>query len=80
VLEERHFDRRTRMTDSTRLIVTAGERLVAQKTLRFQAYSLPQWRRTLRSVGLRFLRAYGGYDGRPFRAGSTGRLIVLAEK
>jgi SAM-dependent methyltransferase len=80
VFEERHFDRRTRMTDSTRLIVTAGERWVAQKTLRFQEYSLPQWRRTLRSVGLRFLRAYGGYDGRPFRAGSTGRLIVLAEK
>jgi hypothetical protein len=34
----------------------------------------------LRSVGLRFLRAYSGYDGRPYRAGATGRLIVMAEK
>jgi hypothetical protein len=53
---------------------------VAQKTLRFQEFSLPQWRRMLRDVGLRFLRAYSGYDGRPYRAGSTGRLILVAEK
>jgi SAM-dependent methyltransferase len=80
VLEERHFDRRTRITDSTQLIVIAGQRWVAQKTLRFQEFSLPQWRRMLRRVGLRFLRAYSGYDGRPYRAGSTGRLILVAEK
>jgi SAM-dependent methyltransferase len=80
VLEERHFDRRTRMTDSTQLIVTSGRRWIVQKTLRFQEFSLPQWRRMLRSVGLRFLRAYSGYDGRPYRAGATGRLIVMAEK
>jgi SAM-dependent methyltransferase len=80
VLEERHFDRRTRITDSTQLIVIAGQRWVAQRTLRFQEFSLPQWRRMLRRVGLRFLRAYSGYDGRPYRAGSTGRLILVAEK
>ena len=80
VLEERHFDRRTRITDSTQLIVTAGQRWVAQKTLRFQEFSLPQWRRMLRTVGLRFLRAYSDYDGRRYRAGSTGRLILVAEK
>jgi hypothetical protein len=34
----------------------------------------------LHRVGLTFLRAYSGYDGRPYRAGSTGRLIVMAEK
>lgn len=80
VLEERHFDRRTKITDSTQLIVTAGKRRVAQKTLRIQEFSLPQWRRMLRSVGLRLLRAYSGYDGRPYRAGSTGRLILMAQK
>jgi len=80
VLEERDFDRDTKITNSTQLIVTAGQRGVAQKTLRFQEFSLPQWRRMLHRVGLTFLRAYSGYDGRPYRAGSTGRLIVMAEK
>jgi SAM-dependent methyltransferase len=80
VLEERHFDRDTKITTSTQLIVTAGQRWVAQKTSRFQEFSLPQWRRMLHRVGLTFLRAYSGYDGRPYRAGSTGRLIVMAEK
>jgi len=80
VLEERHFDRDTKITNSTQLIVTAGQRWVAQKTLRFQEFSLPQWRRMLHRVGLTFLRAYSGYDGRRYRAGSTGRLIVMAEK
>jgi len=42
--------------------------------------SLPQWRRLLGRAGLRFLRAYGGYDGRAYRPGATGRLIVVAEK
>jgi SAM-dependent methyltransferase len=80
VLEDRRFDRQTKITDSTQLIVITGRRWVAQKTLRFQEFSLPQWRRMLRRVGLRFLRAYSGYDGRPYRAGSTGRLILVAEK
>jgi SAM-dependent methyltransferase len=80
VLEDRRFDHRTKITDSTQLIVITGRRWVAQKTLRFQEFSLPQWRRMLRRVGLRFLRAYSGYDGRPYRAGSTGRLILVAEK
>jgi hypothetical protein len=80
VLEERHFDRRTRITNSTQLIVVAGRRWVEHKTLRLQEFSLPQWRRMLRRVGLRLLRAYSGYDGRRYRAGSTGRLILVAEK
>ena len=80
MLEERHFDRRTKVTDSTQLIVTAGQRRLTQRTLHVQEFSLSQWRRMLRDVGLRFLRAYSGYDGRPYRAGSTGRLILVAEK
>ena len=80
VLEDRRFDRVTKITDSTQLIVIAGRRGVAQRTLRFQEFTLPQWRRMLRRVGLRFLRAYSGYDGRPYRAGSTGRLILMAQK
>lgn len=80
VLEDRRFDARTRMTDSTQLIIVTGRRWVAHRSLRFQEFSLPQWRRMLRRVGLRFLRAYSGYDGRRHRAGATGRLIVVAEK
>lgn len=80
ILEERRFDPRTKITESTQLTITTGRRRVAQKTLRLQEYSLPQWRRMLRRVGLRLQRAYSGYDARPYRAGSTGRLIVVAEK
>jgi SAM-dependent methyltransferase len=80
VLEDRRFDPRTRITDTTQLIVIAGQRWVTQRTVRLQEYSLPEWRRMLRRVGLRFRRAYSGYDGRRYRAGSTGRLIVVAEK
>lgn len=80
VLEDRRFDRRTRVTHSTRLTITTGQRLVVQRSLRLQEFTLPQWRRMLREAGLRFLRAYSGYDGRPYRGTSTRRLIVLAER
>ena len=80
ILEERRFDPRTRITDSTQLVAVTGRRWLAQKTLRVQEFSLAQWRRMLHRVGLRLLRSYSGYDGRRYRAGSTGRLIVVAEK
>ena len=80
VLEDRRFDPRTRITDSTQLIVIAGQRWVTQRRVRFQEFSLPEWRRMLRRAGLRLLRAYSAYDGRRYQAGSTGRLIVVAEK
>ncbi len=81
ILEDRRFDPRTKITRSTQLTITTGRRRrVVQKTLRLQEYSLPQWRRMLRHVGLRLQRAYSGYDGRPYRPASTGRLIVVAEK
>jgi SAM-dependent methyltransferase len=80
VLEERRFDPRARVTESTQLVLIPGRRALQQKTLRVQTFSLSQWRRMLRAVGLRFLQAYSGYDGRRYRRGSTGRLIVVAEK
>lgn len=80
VLEDRRFDRRTKITRSTQLVMISGRRWLAQKTLRVQEFSLAQWRRMLRRVGLRLLRSYSGYDGRRHRAGSTGRFIIVAEK
>jgi SAM-dependent methyltransferase len=80
VLEDRRFDRRTNVTRSDWLIVPAGRRRVIRKTTRFQEYSLPQWRRMFRQAGLRFLRAYSGYDGRPYRSVSTRRLIVVGAR
>jgi SAM-dependent methyltransferase len=80
VLEDRRFDRRRKIVESTQLIVTSGRRWVVRKHLRLQEFSLPEWRRMLRGVGLRFIRAYGGYDGRPYRPASTGRLIVVGER
>ena len=80
VLEDRRFDRRTNMTRSDWLIVPAGRRGAIRKTTRFQEYSLPQWRRMFREVGLRFVKAYSGYDGRTYRAISKRRLIVVGAR
>jgi len=80
VLEDRRFDRHTNVTRSTWLIVPAGKPTVIRKTTRFQEYSLPQWRRLFREVGLRFVKAYSGYDGRSYRPVSKRRLIVLGAR
>lgn len=80
VLEDRRFDRRTNVTRSTWLIVPAGGRRVIRKTTRFQEYTLPQWRRMFRRVGLRFVKAYSGYDGRTYRPVSKRRLIVVGAR
>jgi SAM-dependent methyltransferase len=80
ILEDRRFDRRTRITESTQLVITTRPRWVRQRRLRFQEFSLTQWRRMLRRAGLRLRQAYSGYDGRRYRPGATGRLIVVAER
>lgn len=80
VLEDRRFDRRTNVTRSTWLIVPAGRPRVIRKMTRFQEYSLPQWRRMFREVGLRFVKAYSGYDGRAYRPVSKRRLIVVGTR
>jgi SAM-dependent methyltransferase len=80
VLEDRRFDRRTNVTRSDWLIVPAGRRGAIRKTTRFQEYSLPQWRRMFREVGLRFVKAYSGYDGRTYRRISKRRLIVVGAR
>ena len=80
VLEDRRFDRRTNVTRSTWLIVPAGQPRVIRKTTRFQEFTLPQWRRMFRKVGLRFVKAYSGYDGRVYRPVSKRRLIVVGAR
>lgn len=80
VLEDRRFDRRTNVTRSTWLIVPAGRSRVIRKTTRFQEFTLPQWRRMFRKVGLRFVKAYSGYDGRAYRPISKRRLIVVGAR
>lgn len=80
LLEDRRFDRRTGMTESTQLVVVPGQRRVRQRHFRFQQFTLAQWRRMLGEAGVSFERAYGGYDGRRYRRGMTGRLIVIARR
>jgi hypothetical protein len=58
----------------------AGHPRVKRKTVRFQEFSLRQWRRMFREVGLRFVKAYSGYDGRPYRPISKRRLIVVGAR
>lgn len=78
ILEDRRFDRKTKVTDCTQLVITAGQPRARQRSFRLQEFSLPGWRRMLGRAGLRLVRAYSGYDRRPYRPGSTGRLIVVA--
>jgi SAM-dependent methyltransferase len=80
VLERRRFDRRTKTTVATQLVVTAGRIAAVERRYRLQEFSLADWRRMLRGAGLRFVRAYGAYSGRSYRPGATGRLIVVAER
>ncbi|HEU4438990.1 MAG TPA: class I SAM-dependent methyltransferase [Methylomirabilota bacterium] len=80
ILEDRRFDRRTGIVDTVQLVLTTGRRRVVQRRFRLQEFSLSRWRRMLRRAGLRLLGAYAGYDGRRYRPGSTGRLIVVAER
>lgn len=77
ILEDRRFDRRTRITDCTQLVFTRGRPLLQQKRFRIQEFSLAEWRRMLRRVGVALVGACAGYDGRPYRPGATGRLIVV---
>ena len=80
ILEHRRFDRRTGIVDTTQLVLTAGRRSAVQRRFRIQEFSLTRWRRMLRRAGLRLLGAYAGYGGRRYRPGTTGRLIVVAER
>jgi SAM-dependent methyltransferase len=80
ILEDRRFDRRTGFVHTTQLVLTIGRRGLVQRHFRLQEFSLTRWRRMLRRAGLRLLGAYAGYDGRRYRPGATGRLIVVAER
>lgn len=75
---------RTHVHEATWLIVSggAGRRgspRVIRKRFRLRLWTLPQWRRRLRGAGLRLVRAYGDFSGRPFRRESS-RLLIVAER
>ncbi|HMB37133.1 MAG TPA: class I SAM-dependent methyltransferase [Methylomirabilota bacterium] len=80
ILEDRHFDPRSKVTDCTQLVITAGGDGAVQRRFRVQEFSLAEWRRMLGQAGLRLIRAYAGYDGRAYRPASSERLIAVAEK
>ena len=80
VLGDHRFDPRTKVSECTQLVVADGRSRAVQRRFRVQEFSLAEWRRMLGRAGLRLIRAYAGYDGRAYRAASSERLIVLAEK
>lgn len=80
VLERRRFDRRTKITESTQLVIGTSQGSAVERRYRLQEFSLATWRRMLRGAELRFVRAYGGYNGHAYRPGATGRLIVVAAR
>jgi len=80
ILEDRRFDPRTKVSECTQLVVADGRSRAVQRRFRVQEFTLAEWRRMLGRAGLRLIRAYAGYHGRAYRAASSERLIVLAEK
>jgi SAM-dependent methyltransferase len=72
-------DRRTNVHEATWLILRRGGRRVIRKAFRLRLWTLAQWRRHLREAGLRLVRAYGDFRGRPLRPTSS-RLLLLAER
>lgn len=72
-------DRRTNVHEATWMILRRVERRVIRKAFRLRLWTLAQWRRHLREAGLRLVRAYGDFRGRPFRPTSS-RLLLLAER
>jgi SAM-dependent methyltransferase len=79
VLWTLEVDRRTNVHEATWLILRRGSRGVIRKRFRLRLWTLSQWRRRLRETGLRLVRAYGDFSGRPFRRTSP-RLLLLAER
>ena len=79
VLWTLEIDRRTNVHEATWQILRRGDRRVIRKAFRLRLWTLAQWRRRLREAGLRLVRAYGDFKGRPFRRAS-GRLLILAER
>ncbi|HEY5726631.1 MAG TPA: hypothetical protein VIX40_11780, partial [Methylomirabilota bacterium] len=79
VLWTLEIDRRTNVHEATWQILQRGDRRVIRKAFRLRLWTLAQWRRRLREAGLRLVRAYGDFKGRPFRRAS-GRLLILAER
>ena len=79
VLTSMAYDRKAGVHESTWLFLRPGRSRVIRKAFRVRLWTLPQWRRRLRAAGLRLVRAYADYRGRPYRRAS-GRLLILAER
>ena len=82
VLWTLEVDPRTNVHEATwldRAARIAARRPLVRKAFRLRLWTLAQWRRRLREAGLRLVRAYGDFRGRPFRRESP-RLLLLAER
>lgn len=73
------YDRRAATHESVWLFLRPGSPRVIRKAFRVRLWTLARWRRRLRDVGLRLVRAYADYRGRPYRP-TSGRLLILAER
>lgn len=78
VLQRMKFDRGAGRWSGTWTFVSPGGRR-SVRTLRHDVYTLAQWKRMFRAVGLRLTGVWSGY-GRPYRAGKGPRLILVGAK
>src|SRR4029453_5402858 len=78
VLQEMKFDQRVgRWSGEWTFVSPSGRRSV--RPLRHYVYTLNQWKRMFRAVGLRLTGAWSGY-AQPYRAGKGPRLLVAGTK
>lgn len=78
VLQEMKLDRGASRWSGSWTFVSPGRRR-SVRALHHYVYTLTEWERMFRAVGLRLTGAWSGY-GRPYRAGKGPRLILVGAK
>lgn len=80
VLEDVKYDQPSGRIRSAWHIIQPGRRRILHRSFELYLHNLSQWKAMFHRVGLRFLRAYGGYNLSMRRPGITRRLIVVGER
>lgn len=78
VLEEMVFDIEKEEIISKRIFVK-GDRVVASRAFTLKVYSYSELKTMLERAGLKPVKVFGDYEGKPFKINSP-RLIIVAER
>ncbi len=78
ILEEQKFNLEDERLECLRIFIKDGV-IVDKKFFSIRTYSYGELKKMINEVGMKVIKAYGNYEGDPFRINSR-RLIVVAQK